>query len=1356
VPNVAVDMHKFMQEARLSGLNPEEIASELKARFNFTLPTDISKTIETMAQAPQAFEGGEGQPEVPPGMRPKTVLEEVIEPIPGAVGLATGAFERGMDIMGRPIAEAVTGIKFPGPLPAEKGAAREMGAIRKDIDKEFTERRGEHVTEIIRRDLRDNIQGILHLFNVVRDAEYYVPQEKSTVEHLWSRGEEGKKTGRQFFTGLSADITKMGDDPFDYVRSRPITAAMILAPHISHVNNLAKAGYGPAVGWVTSESGKAINKAVDSVARQLRKTEPGAKVARTVQQTKFKLQEGRDKARRIIGDPLKQSSQRATELVGLLIEVSNNTGVAVNQIVARWAKTVKEGIEDITPSSSEFSPLPTPLRKPVTFRVEKLREAGISEAKILELWDETQGVKTLTNEYDYHPTTANIGPTKEIIAEIAMNPAEESLILAQQAKPTHITISRTHWKEAVTRFVKQLDQIIDIDPIQVMKTLNHKLSIRATGILVSPTLRNTILKNIEAKVAESGALTPDQFIRFRHAMSTFIEQMNKRDPASTSYQRNAVINIGGKEPIINAQGWEVGTSKPKLIISLADEIITAIDQNPKIARNIYPELLTEAGIEIGAQAKLNTVKRAIEKHIGTSKTSAQWIDNTLRELPDTKEVSPMIAHNPNQIATIMIQEAERYSLRYDIPIKTIKEIAHKITSYKRVPVELVDAFGLTAPLQEIKAPKGRTAEIFAKEVFAPEGVIDSLTYEYNSVQALSDAAGWWQKLNRMMKTNMTANNVAAAVNNITANFGYQMFRRADPSLFKNLVQMMAKYKGYITGEHLRAGKLRLIHLSPEELSFFEAMERSGYLDTTALDIEMGGVGKDPGILGVLGKPGKWLSQKQQKFYKGGDNIFKLEDAWYNTKKLREDLADLEVGNWIELEIRPGQKGRISKAADGFELQVGTEKVFKKVTLEDPKTIWHKKKLSKTELDDIVVRAAARPGQNIFFDYTNVPNIIKWVRASRALGVTSPFFTWMWKATDFPGKPGLISHLMNDGVIYNTNSPLLNQRIAGRNTLTSAKKATVLAGMREAVTDPLNDEILNKVLGYSPKDFNLRLLQLTSNPMYIGHDSMESANQFAPSDVIIRFGQTLMADSVPTGLGPEGQKQFKDWMAAVYPTEEGKYGEMIDFDLSTIEDPELKRDIIIRRKLFKKHHSGEALTAKDIVALIGVSGNPIMETVQLITQADRQGQSLDKRKLFQLAAMALIGGTVARTIDIALGAHPEGRAWSTRKWAENPIDGEQEEFIKWSIRRLTGVGFRPLDVGRRSKRYFKNKSMEWKASLTGELREVLEDPGLSIEDRRNVERRIVELEKIVDGEMVLEQIHFDEVYKVIGELVRKSK
>ena len=1336
----ATAITEFLTEARTAGLGPEEIELELNARFGVVVPMALKRRI---MDPRQVFEGGEGLPQVPPGMRPKTLTEEVIEPISGVAGIGLGALERGAEIMGRPIVESATGVKYPGRMPSEIEAAKEMGQIRKDIDREFTERRGEAATENIRRDLRENVEGILELVNVIRGTEDFIPQARSTMEHLWARGDEGKKVGRQFFTGLAADLTMMVDDPSVYVRARPVTSAMILAPHISHLNNLAKAGYKPALDWVNSTGGIAINRAVDSVAQQMRKTRTGAKAARKAQKTKLILQRSYDQARQLIGDSLLQPSERATRLTELLVDTANRTGMSAKQIGIRWAETVKRGIEDIAPGPSrEMSPVPISTQEGVTFKVEKLKEAGIPEAKILELWDSTEGVKTLTNEYDYHPTEARVGPSKEAIRLTAEFPQWETKIAAEEARPTHITISRTNWKESVSRFVQQLDKIMDINPEQVMKTLNRKLSTKATGILISDILRETIIKNVTDKVLESGALSPDQLIRFKDGLSNFIIEMNKREPESTTYQRNALINIGGKDPIVSPTGVTTGFSDPVLQINLLDEILTAIDQNPKSARNIYSELIADAAIEIGAEAKINTVKRAAQEHIGTSRTNSEWIDGALKELADGHEPNPMIAHNPHQIATLLDQETQWYALKYGIPEQAIKELAYNIRKYKRVPVELVDAFGLTPFLDEIKTVKGKkTPEVFIKEVFAPEGVIESLTYERNAVQALKEGTGFWNWLNRQMKTNMTANNVASAINNITANFGYQTFRRADPLLLKDLTQMMAKYHGYRTGEHLRAGKGRIIKLSPEELRFFEAMERSGYLDTTALDIEMGGLGRDPGVLGVLGKPGKWLSQKQQKLYKGGDNIFKLEDAWYNTKKLNRDLADLENGRWIELEWGPRQKGKIWREYDGFVLEVPGKM---------------RRRLSQTELDDIVTRASAKPGQDIFFDYTDVPNLIKWVRASKALGVTSPFFTWFWKAMDFPGKRGLISRLAHDGVVYNTNSPTLNTKIAGRNTLSSIKRSTVLAGIREAVTEPLNDETLRKVLAYSPKDFNLQLLNLTTNPMYIGHDSMESANQFGPSDIMIRLVQSGMADSPPTGLGPEGQRDFKNWMAAIYPEEEGKYGKMIDFDLSTITDPELKREIIIRRKLFKKHHAGEAFTAKDAATLVGISGNPIMETVQLISNADRVGQALDKRKLFQLGMMAAIGGTAARSIDIALGSHPAGRRISTRKWAENPIDGEQEQFIKWSIRRLTGIGFRPLDVGKRSKRYFKNKSKEWKISLTGLLREMLEDPEIDEIDRSNIQKRVVELERIVDGEMVLEQIHFDEVYKQIGEEIRKSK
>jgi len=81
-----------------------------------------------------------------------------------------------------------------------------------------------------------------------------------------------------------------------------------------------------------------------------------------------------------------------------------------------------------------------------------------------------------------------------------------------------------------------------------------------------------------------------------------------------------------------------------------------------------------------------------------------------------------------------------------------------------------------------------------------------------------------------------------------------------------------------------------------------------------------------------------------------------------------------------------------------------------------------------------------------------------------------------------------------------------------------------------------------------------------------------------------------------------------------------------------------------------------------------------------------------------------------------------------------------------MRRITGLGFRPLDVGKRSKWYWINKGKEWKATFTKDLRAELKNPAVPLTgtDRDNINERIIEIEKIVDGEIMLEKLHFQKV------------
>jgi hypothetical protein len=89
-----------------------------------------------------------------------------------------------------------------------------------------------------------------------------------------------------------------------------------------------------------------------------------------------------------------------------------------------------------------------------------------------------------------------------------------------------------------------------------------------------------------------------------------------------------------------------------------------------------------------------------------------------------------------------------------------------------------------------------------------------------------------------------------------------------------------------------------------------------------------------------------------------------------------------------------------------------------------------------------------------------------------------------------------------------------------------------------------------------------------------------------------------------------------------------------------------------------------------------------------------------------------------------------------------------------MRRVTGVGYRPLDIMKRKERYFTSLKKEWNLALTEDLKKQLEDPLITPEETNNINERIFELEEIIDSEITLEQLRFDEVYSKIDKVMKK--
>ena len=1321
-PEEQEPLEVFLERAQAAGLDPEEISTEVQARYNIDLSGPMKVVQDLQETMGAAFSGG-----VPPGMREKTYSEEVLEPFATVGGLFEGAAEATAETFGPAMTEIWAGGGQPYKTPVTQAqrhaAGRKTREIKEEIEKTFQERHGQQGWENVRDDLTDNVEGILEIVRIIRGTEDFTPENYNVIEHLGGKFKEGTATGRQFVHGALADLWSLGEDPDLYVRSRPVTSGMILAGPLSEVNRLAKVGYAPALKWVRSESGKKLNQAVESIKRKTSQSETAVKVRRQAERGARAVKKKGEEAYRFLVDPFAQPTQKASQLVESLIDTAKRTGAGIDEISKRWAESIRRGYEDITPGT----------RSPGVRLPYQAVEDAVGRTKARERWNVGDAVKVITQEIDYNPTTAHFGGRADVSVVLAeafeaykagrMTKQQYEKYVRQlkslEAEPVFINVSNTHWNETVGRLVDDLDKLKHVDGQEVTAILNKALADQAVGILRSKNMRKLVVDDILRQVREAAIYSPEQLVNLQEKLTKFLDDINKRDPEAPSFENNVIINFN--------------SAKGPLQISVADTVLSVLDETPKVRKTIYSELIANVAADIGADARMNVIAETLTDNMPLYATEAEWIDAALDAvIVRGEDLPPMIQANPHQLATRMLDGIDEYArilARSTDPEllaqakEGIRKLAFQIRSYKRMPQELVNEFGIRDFIEthKTRAPRQRRGPSkLEHEVFAPEGIIDTLRYELNATRAITEANGFWHWLNRRIKGNLTARNLASALNNIRANFTYQTFRRANPLLAVNLVDMIRAYHGFRTGKAL-AGK-GVFKLSEAKRKFFEAMERTGYLQTTILDAELGGLG----LSGMIPFPKK-ITMALEKFYKAGDNIFKLEDAWYNYKKLAKDAQQLKVGEHMTFELKPGQKGTLSLTPDGWTLDGAA--------------------LSISEFADVLAGASSVPSLRIFFDYSNVANIIKWQRASKALGITSPFFTWFWKAIDIPGvKRGLVRELFTDGVPYETNSKVLTAS-RRKGLLTEAlRKQVVISGMREAVKEPNNDKLLRKVLAYAPQQFNLQLLEATTNPAWIGHDSEESANQFGPSDIMIR---AIMS----------GQAAFED-IDELYPTEMGRFGERIDLDLSTIEDPEVRRDILIRRKILKKHHSGEALNASDAAALVAVSGTPILEGVFMLKEAGRQGGRVNKQKLFQLITSALMGGTAAAVLDIAVASLSDptspSKLFTTRRWAENEISEPQETFIKWSIRRISGIGFRPLNVAARSEWYFNKKETEWKNSLTGNLKQLLEDnPELSNQDRINITKRINELDQIVESEILLEKIYFDEVYDKLGKSTRKK-
>ena len=547
---------------------------------------------------------------------------------------------------------------------------------------------------------------------------------------------------------------------------------------------------------------------------------------------------------------------------------------------------------------------------------------------------------------------------------------------------------------------------------------------------------------------------------------------------------------------------------------------------------------------------------------------------------------------------------------------------------------------LAAAIEKYKAPPTALGAVTPEGTTAVHRVFsDSMNWHLKSLNTLNFMDTWVHRLTNFMKVNLTARNIPTHIHNFVANTGHTGLRRGmTPLGVLNSLRKTGKL-----WESYKNGTLR--EINPEMYHMLREVESSGLLDTTRIEAEFG----PRGLKGRLAKGRKPM----QEAYRWGDNIFKLDETIVQLTDLRAQLNRLKPGEWAKV--------RTSKAkADAVFLEMLPDGGFK---------IRGGTKLSEAQLNKILVKASMEKALDIFFDYTEMSNFGKLLRAAPLMGVMSPFFSWFWKSLDIPFvKEGLVTKLVqSNDVILATNSTAINMQLAKAHAALAARRAVVLSGIRGTLSR-MSDDDRRKFFKRIGKDVGIILMENLEDPRYVSYQNWEAIN-FATSGLkLMRLGYEAYAKT----LDPED----------VFPRlEDGS----LDVELKSIPEAE-RKDLRKLQKIFANSAGGHLADITDFLEVVGMSGTPLLDFLTTVEQAVQREAPIGLGEAYSRFGKALVGGVAHSASMVALGVLDPASPWGTRQFALSDDRREQEDATRWVVRTLFKWGWRQKRVAKARKKY----------------------------------------------------------------------
>ena len=758
-----------------------------------------------------------------------------------------------------------------------------------------------------------------------------------------------------------------------------------------------------------------------------------------------------------------------------------------------------------------------------------------------------------------------------------------------------------------------------------------------------------------------------------------------------------------KQSIDGVAGYRPG-------LRLADEAKEAFtelaEQNPKVMNKVRAEALESVGKVLADSVATSTTTELIAKELARFKHAGEDLGKYAIAMAKDVLVNGMHKplalrkHHPSEIARYLQTRSKDIAGNLEVDEQRLLRFARDVNQGYTAPDPALNQLLLPinkGALEDMPPHVPVLQSQMASSVQAvSKGFNDTFAWQLKAQKAIELADSRLDKLLRAYKGNLTVMNLASHKNNFLANLGYRSMQAGtDP-----ITQLMRMGKaGHIYLKFLR-GEIT----DPDLLRTMRAIDRSGLLDTTLLEGEIGGMGK-AGLLGdelqrdsVLGRSLETFQNMTRvtktragQLYRLGDNLFKLDMALQNMGKLRGKMNSLEVGRYIEFPVDETRVARITMDAPG-EPSLAVRRVGQRFE--------NAKQMSPAHIEEMLARGAGKPAQDVFFDYGRVPLALQVLRSSKMGGLVSPYLTWAWKALDIPGmKRGLLTNILggDGGVSVKTNSAALNAMQATEAAATSMRRSFVVNGLRNHVNS-LNDRDTRDLVKWAGKEAGIGLIETLTDPRYLDFSNMQQTNWAAPTESLFRIG--LGAYLATTGGGIteyyKGQPKTTELEAQA-----SKYAE---------DDPRRREllETVNRRKLWLKHLTGETWNVEDALALAGMSGSPLVEFLFETKKADETGGEKAWRRAFNSGAALLIGATPAAGVDIGLGLLAKtdtgpladfAALSSTRKWSVSKDDATlTQPFSAWMMKRIVGLGWRKAKGRTAKERYLVKAEKALRGSL----------------------------------------------------------